>query len=175
MLLRASKLSSLLLTLTFLMLLSTPVLALGLGVSPAKLDFSVSPGGNEKKTLNVINQSDTEAQFQVYVEGEYEEWLVIKPDEFALAPYQTEEIEIKVKPPFNATGEHRCSVCVVSLSPDSGLRIGTGIKVPVQISLTGLPVVMGGVPVMVVVLSGIAAVIILVSGILIWRRRRRAN
>jgi len=156
------------------MLLSTPVLALGLGVTPAKLDFSVSPGGTEKKTLNVVNQSDTEAQFQVYVEGEYEAWLVINPSEFTLAPYQIEEVEIKVKPPFNASGEHRCSVCVVSLSPDSGLRIGTGIKVPVQISLTGLPVVMGGVPIM-VVLSGIAAAVILVSGILIWRRRRRAN
>ena len=175
MLFRASKLSSLLLILTFLMLLSTPVLALGLGVTPAKLDFSVSPGGTEKKTVNVINQSDTEAQFQVYVEGEYEEWLVIKPNEFALAPYQIEEVEIKVKPPFNATGEHRCSVCVVSLSPDSGLRIGTGIKVPVEISLKGLPVVMGRVPIMVVLLSGIAAAAILISGILIWRRRRRAN
>ena len=97
MLLRASKLASLLLILTFFILLSTPVLALGLGVTPAKLDFSVSPGGTQRQTLNVINQSDTEAQCQVYVEGEYEAWLVIKPDEFTLAPYQIEEVEIKVK------------------------------------------------------------------------------
>ena len=175
MLLRASKLASLLLILTFFMLLSTPVLALGLGVTPAKLDFSVSPGGTQRQTLNVINQSDTEAQFQVYVEGEYEAWLVIKPDEFELAPYQIEEVEIKVKPPFNATGKHQCSVCVVSLSPEAGLRIGTGIKVPVQINLKGLPVVMGWVPIMVVVLSGIAVIVILISGILIWRRRRKAD
>ena len=175
MLYRAGKLVSLLLILAFFMLLSTPVLALGLGVTPAKLDFSVSPGGTQRQTLNVVNQSDTEAQFQLYVEGEYEAWLVIKPDEFALAPDQIEEVEIKVKPPFNASGEHKCSVCVVSLAPESGLRIGSGIKVPVQINLVGLPVVMGGVPVMVVVLSGIAAAVILVSGILIWRRRRRAD
>jgi len=175
MLYRAGKLVSLLLILTFNMLLSTPALALGLGVTPAKLDFSVSPGGTQRQTLNVVNQSDTEAQFQVYVEGEYKEWLVIKPDEFALAPSQIEAVEVKVKPPFNASGEHRCSVCVVSQLPESGLRIGSGIKVPVQINLTGLPVVMGGVPIMAVLLPVTAAVVILVSGVLIWRRRRRAN
>ena len=149
-----------------LIILPSQVLALGLGVAPAKLDFIVRPGGNEMKTLHVINQSNQESIFRVYVEGEYEEWFLINPGEFMLASQQSRGVEIVVAPPFTASDEHDLSICVVSLPPDSNLGIGAGVKVPTNIQVLAFPIalILGG---------GVAVVLLLLlAGIQIWRRHK---
>lgn len=156
---------SLLLLMSVWLMVPPQALALGLGVAPAKLDFSVSPGSTIKETLNVINQSDEESQFQVYVKGEFEEWFSITPSEFTLPPAQTKEVEIIVTPPPNVSGEHDTSIYVVSLSSASGLQIGAGIKVPTHIRIVGPSL-------LVLIIMGVVALVVLTSGILIWKRRR---
>jgi len=110
MLYRVLRLSLLLVVLS-LIIFPSQVLAFGLGVAPGKMEFSVRPGGTEVQTLSVINQSDRESLFRVYIEGEYEEWFLISPSEFTLAPQQSKDVEIVVSPPFTASAEHEFSIC----------------------------------------------------------------
>jgi len=165
MLCRVLRLSLLLVVLS-LIIFPSQVLALGLGVTPGKLDFSVQAGGAETKTLNVINQSDRESPFRVYVEGEFEEWFLISPGDFTLAPQQSKDVEIVVAPPLTASDEHDFSICVVSLPAGSDLRIGAGIKVPAHVQILEYPValILGG---------GIAtlALVVLTSILIRWRRK----
>jgi len=152
-----------------LIIFPSPVLALELGVTPGKLDLSVRPGGTEAKTLNVINQSNQESLFRVYVEGEYEEWFLITPGEFTLASQQSKDVEIVVAPPLTASDEHDFSICVVSLPPGSDLRIGAGIKVPAHVQILEFPIAL-------ILGCGITALaLVLLAGILIWRRRKVRN
>lgn len=160
---------TLLLVVLSLIMFPSQVLALGLGVAPGKLDFSVRPGGTEAKTLNVINQSNQESLFRVYVEGEYEEWFLITPGEFTLASRQSKDVEIVVAPPLTASDEHDFSICVVSLPPGSDLRIGAGIKVPAHVQILEFPIAL-------ILGCGITALaLVLLAGILMWRRRKARN
>lgn len=141
------------------------VLAWGIGVTPARIDFDVEPGGEDRATLNVINQSEEVSRFQVYIEGEYEKWLTISPDVFVLEPHQSEAVEVIVAPPFTASGEHVLSICVLALSPEPGFRVGTGVKVPAQVNVAGFPVKL-------MLFAGAAVLVILASGLFIWRKRK---
>jgi len=126
----------------------------------------VRPGGTEVQTLHVINQSNQMCEFHVHVEGTYREWFVISPGEFTLPPQQSRAVEIAVAPPLTATDEHDFSICVVSLPPGSGLRIGAGVKVPVHVEIREYPVALiaGG---------GVAALALITGAVtLIWRRRK---
>lgn len=160
---------SLLLVLLSLSILPSPVLALGIGVTPGKMEFSVRPGGTETKILHVINQSNQESIFCVYVEGKYEEWFLITPGEFTLAPQQSKAVEIVVAPPLTASDEHDFSICVVSLPVGSDLRIGAGIKVPTHVQILEFPVAL-------ILVGGVTALaLVLLAGILMWRRRKARN
>ena len=160
---------SLLLVVLSLIIFPSQVLALGLGVTPGKLDFSVRPGGTEAKTLNVINQSNQESLFRVYVEGEFEEWFLISPGEFSLAPQQSKGVEIVVAPPLTASDEHDFSICVVSLPAGSDLRIGAGVKVPAHVQILEYPVAL-------ILEGGIATLaLVVLASILIRRRQRTRN
>ena len=177
MLLKVIKLS-LLLILTFLMLFPAPSLALGLGVSPSRLDFSIDSGSIARETLHVINDSDEEAQFQVYVEGKYKKWVSITPRQFTLSPNLSEDVEIAVEPPLDTSGEHDFAVCIVSLSPDSGLCLGAGIKVPARIQIVGnVPEHVANVEekvaefsLAVILAFGVVVILIVILGVLAWRR-----
>jgi len=168
MLLRVLKLSLLLLIIS-LTFFPSQTLAVGLGVTPGKLDFTVRPGGTEVQTLHVINQSNRESEFRVYVEGKYEKWFLITPGEFTLAPQRSKGIEIVVSPPLTASNEHDFSICVVSLQPGSDLCIGAGIKVPTHIQILEFPAV-------IILGCGVAALaLVVLAGILIRRRQRTRN
>ena len=145
----------------------SPALAAGIGVTPGRMEFNVQPGGMEMQTLHVINQSNEERQFQVYVEGEYGEWFQITPGEFALGPQETGSVEIGVAPPRTARESQDVYVCVVSLPTGGDLRVGAGVKVATHVQLLGLPLL--------TVRWWIIAVIIAVAvgiGLLVWWRRR---
>lgn len=112
---------------------SGTVQALGLGVAPHRLDLEVYPLGSASGQLNVINNSDEEGLYRVYVEGENEAWFDISPQEFILEPGNHREVELIVAPPLIAHGEYEVMICVVSLSSAADLKIGCGMKVPVNI------------------------------------------
>ena len=155
-----------------LLMSASSAFAFGIGVAPGKMDFSVRPGGSEAKTLYVINQSEQESVFRVYIEGEQAEWVKIEPGEFTLDARDTGSVEILVAPPLTAAPEEiDFPICVVSIPPNSDLNIGAGIKVSTHVQITELPVM--------AIQWWIAAVVILVivaAGLLVfwWRKARHA-
>jgi len=159
-----------LLSIIVLLSFSSSALAVGVGVTPGKMEFRVRPGGIEAQTLSVVNPSDEESQFMVYVEGEHEEWFRITPGEFTLGPQESRGIEVAVAPPlttFIATEHHDFSVCVVSLTPGYDLNLGAGARVAAHVQLLGLPL-------MAIQWWLVAAVlaVALVTAVIVWRRRR---
>ena len=152
------------LTALFLLLVTAPVLAVGFGVTPEKLNIEVSRGGSTTATLNVVNSGSDESSFKVYVEEEkYKGWFTIEPEEFTLPAQGTKAVELTIRPPLTASGEHEARICIVSLPPGEGLAIGTGIKVPTHIHISAmlsLPWIIGIVAVVAIIL------------VIVLRRRR---
>ena len=118
-----------------LFMIPAGVWAMGLGITPGKLDFAAAPGSAEVETLYVINNSEETSNFRVYADEGYVDWLQISPDEFTLEPELNEAVEITVMPPRKATGDYEFLLYVVSKSEGSNLDIGAGIKVPVSIHI----------------------------------------
>ncbi len=151
-----------------LFLVTAPALAIGLGVSPEKLNMEVSRGGSATAMLGITNTGNEESNYKVYVEEEkYEGWFTIEPEEFVLPAQGKEAIEISIKPPLIASGEHEAHICVVSLPPGEGLAIGTGIKVPTYIHISGMP------SLMLLVAIGVAIVAVIILVFVLRRRRAR--
>jgi hypothetical protein len=170
MLSRPVKAAVVLLPIIGLMLAASSVLAAGVGVTPGKMEFRVRPGGMEVQTLSIINPSDEELQFLVYVEGEHEEWFKVTPSEFTLSPRENRDIEVAVTPPITAfidAKDHDLSICVVSLLSGYNLNVGAGVKVAAHVQLLEFPL-------MAVQWWIVTAVLIvaLVMGIIVGRRRR---
>ena len=147
-----------------LLLVTAPASAIGLGVSPEKLNIEVSRGGSASAMLGIINTGNEESNYKVYVEEEkYKGWFVIEPEEFTLPAQGTKAVEVSVRPPVYASGEHEARICVVSLPSGEGLAIGTGIKVPTHIHISAmlsLPWIIGIVAVVAIIL------------VIVLRRRR---
>jgi P pilus assembly chaperone PapD len=150
-----------------LLLGASPVSAAGLGVTPGKVAFTVRPGGTELRTLQIINQDDRASDFDVYIEGDNQDWFTVTPGRFTLDGRGQREVEIALAPPLTAgPEEYDLSLCVISVPPGAELRIGAGVKVPVHVQVTELPV-MG-------IRWWIVSVIILVcvaAGVIVWWRR----
>ena len=121
-------------------LLPSTALAVALGVTPGNMEFNTQPGGTDTQVLHVYNQSDNDAIFRVYIEGEYEDWFAITPGEFTLPPHQSQDVEIALETPRTAQGTHDPIICVVSIPAGSDLNIGAGIRVSAHVQITGPPV-----------------------------------
>ena len=119
-----------------------PVQAAGVGVAPHKLEVEVLPSRSVSGVINVINNSEEELTYRVYIEKEdLRSWFIISPPEFTLEPGQYREVRLDISPSGKASGEYKANVCVVGLVHNSELRIGCGVKVPVNIHVlhAGLP------------------------------------
>ena len=124
------------------LLLLHPVSAIGVGVTPGNLNYSVQAGGSDTKLLFVINTGTEVSNYKVYVDEDYADWFDISPDNFNLNAGEHEEVELKLKPPISAKGEFDFKAYAVSSSPSSDFSVGSGIKVPVHatVSNSGLMV-----------------------------------
>ena len=149
------------------LLVTAPVLAIGLGVSPEKLDVEVSRGGSASAMLGITNTGNEDSTYRVYVEEEdYKDWFTIKPDEFTLPAQGKEAVEVSIRPPVTASGEHEARICIVSLPPGGGLAVGAGVKVPAYIHISG----MLSLPWLIGIIAVVAIVIVV---FVLWRRRAR--
>ena len=164
-----------LLLIAFLVLFPSPVQALGIGVAPHRLELEAYPLGSTASELTIINTSDEEGLYQVYAEGEGEEWFNLTPEEFVLEPGSSQVVEVAISPPLTAHGEYHTAICVVSLVPASELKVGCGVKVPVHIVIIPPPPIgrvaeiAQGSSLLWRIIAIVAAVII---GVVIRRRRR---
>lgn len=105
-------------------------------MSPGTLEFSAPPGGKDAKILHVINQSGSSSGFEVYAEGPHADWLTISPAEFTLNTGGIQEVHVALKSPLiTRPASHRLTICVVTMSPDSELRFGAGVKVPADVQV----------------------------------------
>ena len=153
-----------------LLLAASSAMALSLGVTPGKMDFTVRPGGTETQTLNVINQSHQDALFEVYVEGGNGGWFEITPEQFTLSAGEVRAVEIAVAPSlFTVPGDHQFDMCVVCLPPEAELTVGAGIRVPTNVQITEFPIM----PLQ-WWLAAAALLLALIVGIIVgWRVRAR--
>jgi hypothetical protein len=151
-------------------LFSSSVLALSVGVTPGKMAFSVRPGGTGTNTLQVINQDSQASDFEVYIEGEKAGWFRVTPEKFTLDGQGQEAVEIALAPPLTAAPrEYDVTVCVVSLTPGSDLRIGAGIRVPAHVQVTELPIM----AFQWWLVAAVILVILIIGAFILWRRRVR--
>ncbi|MCK4300677.1 MAG: hypothetical protein KAX80_14135 [Planctomycetes bacterium] len=167
---RIFKLSIALLPIIGLLLAASSALALSVGVAPGRMDFKVRPGGSETQTLNVINQSDQAAQFQVYIEGGNGGWFEITPAQFTINAGGVRGVEIAVAPSlFTVPGDHDFNMCIVCLPPEAELSIGAGIKVPTHVQVTEFPIMA-----LKWWIASAALLLALILGIIVgWRVRAR--
>ena len=167
-----------LLLIVFLVLLPGQAQALGIAVAPHELELEAYPFGSATSSLRVFNTSDEKSQYQVYVEGEVEQWFSITPEEFVLDPQDSQEVRIVVSPSLIASGEYNASICIVSLVPASELKVGVGVKIPTRIRimppalLARFGVNLTGLPLLVTVGMVALLLVALFVGIFIWRRRK---
>lgn len=162
------KTAILMLPLLCLIILSSPVLALGIGVTPGKLNFDVSPGSTTSQTLNIVNQSDSETKFRIYTDDDFEEWFNIQPTEFVLEAHQTKDVEVVVSPPLMAEQNlHSTTIYIISTPPESKLQLGAGIKVATNVQI--MPTMLLKVELWIIAAGALLAIIL---GILVWRKYR---
>ena len=167
-----------LLLIAFLALLPSQVQALGIGVAPSELALKAYPLGSATSSIDVINTSNEKSLYQVYVEGESENWFIITPAEFILDPQNSQEVKIAISPSLIASGDYHATICIVSLVTASELKVGCGVKIPVHIQIVPPPplATMGinltGLPFLVVLSIVTLLLAALVVGIPIWIRRR---
>ena len=116
--------------------------AIGVGVTPGSLNFSVQAGGSDTGSMIVINTGTEVSNYKVYVDDDYADWFDISPDNFNLSANENKEVILKIKPPLSVKGEFDFKVYAVSSSPSSDFSVDSGIKVPVHthVSNTGLMV-----------------------------------
>jgi LPXTG-motif cell wall-anchored protein len=119
--------------------------AVGVGVAPAELNFSVQVGSSDSKILYVINTGSEESGYKVYVDEEYRDWFTITPENFTLAPDENKGVNITLSPPISASGNFNILIYAVSYSPSSEFKVGGGIKVPanVKVSNSGILLISG--------------------------------
>ncbi|MCG7850163.1 MAG: hypothetical protein MIO93_13460 [ANME-2 cluster archaeon] len=110
--------------------------AIGIGVTPGNLSFSVQAGGSDTKSLFVINTGTEISNYKVYVDDDYADWFDISPDNFNLSASENKEVILKIKPPLSVKGEFDFKVYAVSSSPSSDFSVGSGIRVPIHAAVS---------------------------------------
>ncbi len=136
--------------------------AVGIGVAPAELNFSVQVGSSDSRILYVINTGDEDSGYRVYVDEKYRDWFTISPENFTLAPDENKAVKLSLSPPISASGNFTTLIYAVSYSPSSEFKVGGGIKVPahVKVSNSGL-------------LLGLASLSLITIGVVYYMRRKK--
>ncbi|NPE28731.1 hypothetical protein HNV12_12340 [Methanococcoides sp. SA1] len=160
-------LKKIMILLLILLILVQTSAATGIGISPGRLNFSAQIGISDTQPLFVKNTGEERANYLVYVDDDYSEWVMISNDNFTLEAGEVKEIFLELKPPLYGTGEHRFKAYVLSKNSNEEFGIGSGIKIPVTAIISDLLV------------KGIALCTILIIGIGVFvlydKKRDHAN
>ena len=112
--------------------------AIGLSVSPRELKVSVGAGETVSRRLKVANLSNEVALFEVYPD-DLEKLIEAAPASFFLESGQSREVAIRISP--REAGVFKTAVSVAaSPAADSSFSAGSGVKIPVEITVSGKPV-----------------------------------
>lgn len=162
----------------FLLTISTAAMAVGIGVTPGKMDFSVEAGSSASQMLYVTNPDGNESEFEVYIDGANAEWFTITPSNFTLTGQEQKSVEIVLAPPFSAIPqEYNLSICVVSKAPNTDLTFGAGVKVQTNVQIIAMKAhtdvfTTKHILWIASAVIGLAAVVAAGLGMLVWKRRK---
>ena len=119
------------------MAIKGPVSAVGIGIKPIRLDLNVSLGKEVKTEILVINVSDEPAVYQLRPDSFVGE-IKISPDSFILQPAENQLVEVAVK--MRSSGLFLTNISAVArpLGGSGGFSAGSGIKIPITISSSGI-------------------------------------
>ncbi|MGP8321623.1 MAG: hypothetical protein ACT6FE_04785 [Methanosarcinaceae archaeon] len=111
------------------------VSAIGIGVNPAKLEIEIENGESIQKNITISNPDTIDLVFHIYTDDEFDEWITIADPNFTLGSYQEKEVYIRFTPLTEEIGILNTTIYVVALNPNSNLKLGSGVKIPVNINL----------------------------------------
>jgi LPXTG-motif cell wall-anchored protein len=138
-----------------------PSAAIGIGVAPAELNFSVQAGTSDSKILYVINTGNEDSGYRVYVDEKYRDWFTISPENFTLAPDENRAVKISLSPPISTSGNYTMLVYAVSYSPSSEFKVGGGIKVPAHVNVSNSGLILG------------SGALLITAGFIYYMRRKK--
>ena len=115
-----------------LLILSTNIAAVGIGVTPAGLEFELCANESISKTLQIINTGEKKAGYSLYSDDTIA-CLSIIPEKFQLGSKESMTVNITVTNP--GLEGYLTKISVVAVNPSAWVSIGTGIKIPVNISV----------------------------------------
>ncbi|KAF5414539.1 MAG: hypothetical protein C5S48_08165 [Candidatus Methanogaster sp.] len=152
-----------------LLIFASCVYGIGIGVNPAKMEFEIGTGENVQKNITVSNPESAELGYQVYIENRSIDWIKISDPEFSLEPHQKKQITVQFTPTADEVGEFDAKICVVTLKPGGGFNIGSGVKIPVHITIekSAIPFYTNHI-IIVLIMSGLLIILLYV------RRLRRS-
>lgn len=110
-----------------------PVFGIGLGVTPSELRFEGKVHEVFRETLIIQNLSEEPADYEMFADT-HPQWFSFSEPFFTLREGELKEILLTVKP--DQTGEFETNISIVSfLVEKSAVNTGSGIKLPVQLSI----------------------------------------
>ena len=114
-----------------------PVLAVGIGVRPTAVNLNVRAGKTVETEILVMNVSDQPALYQVYLDG-LQDSVRVSPSDFQLEPQASQLITLSIT--VQRPGRFATNISAVArpLSA-SGLPAASGVKVPLTITASGIP------------------------------------
>jgi len=112
--------------------------AVGVGVKPKEINLDLRAGKEVETEILVVNVSDEPAFYEVYLDA-FENNINIEPSNFRLESSESQIVSLKVK--INTPGRFGTNLSVVARPVAAlGIPAGSGVKVPVDIVVSGLPV-----------------------------------
>lgn len=118
-----------------LLLFPLSVQAIGISVSPAKLEMKALSGEENTTDLNIKNASSDVALFEVYLD-DFESFIKAEPSSFILESLKEKKIKIKVSP--SEAGKYVTKVSIISRPLNKKeLQIGSGVKIPFEVEVGG--------------------------------------
>ena len=121
------------------------VSAIGIGVTPGSMNFSVQVGISDTQSLHVINTGTEVSNYRVYVDENYADWFDISPDNFTLGANENKEVILTLTPSLSTKGEFDFKIYAVSSSPSSDFSVGSGIKVPVHANVSNSGIIVASI------------------------------
>jgi len=139
--------------------------AVGVGVKPKEIDLTVKIGRETVTEFLVMNVSDQPAIYQVYpdaLEGE----IKLGPSDFRLEPGGSQIVKASII--ISGPGRYSTNISVVARPLGAtGLVAASGVKVPITIDSSGIPIWWLGVGVV------LACLVIIFVLLLIKRRNHK--
>lgn|SRR3989338_7846747 len=117
------------------------VSAVGIGLSPSSITAEVRVDRTHEQTIIVQNISGKPAVFELFSD-DFETWFSFSESNFALDVNGIKEVLVKIDP--DLAGEYETNISVVSfLSETKTVNTGSGIKIPVKLSVRPRPKILG--------------------------------